>query len=164
MRALDNTRTSSQGECVTQPSRPSVVEGILADFLAGRIRFAEFERQMRPWVAMDLGASTPSMHFRQPIDASIPVRPADLIPVLESYLAGERDEDELARWALVIDTMLEYGPGEGASDEEADRLDPMWEVLARLGLGRLGRITPETVRAHLERLRALEAELSRGVV
>jgi hypothetical protein len=140
------------------------VEEILADFLAGRIRFAEFGRLMRPWVEMDLAGPTPSMRFRQEPDASIRVRPADLYPVLESYLAGKRDEEELTRWARVVDTMLEYGPGEGLSDEEADRLDPMWGVLARLGLGRLGSITPETVRGHLERLRSLEAELARGVV
>jgi len=55
----------------------------------------------------------------------------------------------------------ELGPPHDTSDEDADRLEPIWDVLARLGGPPAPqRVTPESVRAHLVRLRALEAEIA----
>ena len=43
---------------------------------------------------MDLGSPTSTMRHRQPLDVDIRVGPADRYPVLEGYLAGERDAGE----------------------------------------------------------------------
>src|SRR5688500_3620258 len=103
------------------PSHPIVAE-ILRDFLAGVLSFEAFERQMRPYVTMDVGSYVRAIHYRQPIDVSVRVHPRDLYPVIEAYLTGERSAAELSRWAEVLDLMPEYGPGAEVSDAEADRL------------------------------------------
>jgi hypothetical protein len=138
-------------------------EAAMTAFLHGEIRFAEFALRMRHFLDVDFDSPAATIRYRRPLEARVTVGPADLYPVLDSYLAGERDEAELGRWAQALDMMTEFGPAPDASDEEADRLEPMWDVLAQLGGPPfLGRVTPESVRAHLARLRALEAEITPG--
>jgi hypothetical protein len=136
-------------------------EAAMTAFLHGEIRFADFIRRMRHFLEVDFGGPAATIRYRRPLTAHVTTGAADLYPVLESYLAGERDEVELGLWAQVIDMMTEFGPPPDASDEEADRLEPIWDVLAQLaGPPFFERVTPESVRAHLARLRAFEAEIA----
>ena len=129
-------------------------------FLRGQIRFAEFIERMRHFLVVDFDGAPATIRYRRPLEARVTVGPADLYPVLESYLAGDRDETELGRWAQILDMMTEFGPAPDTPDEEADRLEPMWDVLAQLGGPPfLGRVTTDSVRAYTARLRALEVEL-----
>lgn len=133
----------------------------MVGFLHGEIGFAAFLQRMRPFIAVDFEGPTASIRYHRPVEARVVVGPADLYPVLEGYLAGERDGVEVGYWAQILDMMPEFGPGEVATDEEADRLEALWDVLAHLGgPPGLERITPDAVRARVVQLRALEAKLA----
>ena len=143
------------------PMNAAAAEAAMTAFLHGNIRFAEFVQQMRHFLDVNFDGPSAALRYRTPLEAHVTVGPADLYPVLESYLAGERGEAEIGRWAQAIDMMTEFGPAPGASDEEADQLEPMWDVLVQLGGPPfLNRVTPELVRAYLRRLRELETEIT----
>lgn len=136
-------------------------QAAMVAFVHGEIRFDEFVHRMHHFIEVDFGAPSATIRYRRPLAARVTICPADLYPMLQSYLAGECDEEELGCWAQALDMMTEFGPPPDASDEEADRLEPLWDVLAHLGGAPIfGRATPESVRTHLARLRTLEAELA----
>lgn len=142
-----------------------IAETILRDFRDRRITYAEFERQMHPWLEIDLAREGLRIHFRRPLDAHVTIGPGDIRRALAAFTAQEFPENELVLWATMLDVLSEFGPEPGVSDEEADRLDPMWDVLVRIGSPRLfGALTPETVAGYDELLRQLESELSDGAV
>ena len=142
----------------------SAVERTLVDYLAGRVTYAEFVRLMAPHAEIDIGWPSGRVHYRHPLDAQVPLRPADLYPVLEEFVAGGRSALEVSRWVQLIDIMTEYGPGADAPDEEADRLEPMWDVLAELSTRPPEALTLEVARDALARLRRFEVAFARGAV
>jgi len=120
---------------------------------------------MRPWLEMDFQGIGLSIRYRQPIRAQVPVAPRGVRRSLAAYAAGKISEEELGLWASMLDMLTEFGPGSEVSDEEADRLEPMWDVLIRLTDPRIfGAITPETISQFDAKLRQLELELSDGAV
>ena len=142
-----------------------IADAILRDFRDRRITDEEFERQMRPWREIDSRGTGLTIRYRQPIAAQVPVGPSDGRRALAQFAAGELSEPELISWATMLDMLPEFGPGADMSDEEADRLDPMWDVIIRVGSPPIFEaLTPETVRGYDAKLQQLESELSEGAV
>ena len=142
-----------------------IADAILRDFRDRRITYEEFERQMRPWLEIDSRGAGLTIRYRQPIAAQVPVGPSDVRRALAQFAAGELSEPELISWATMLDMLPEFGPGADVSDEEADRLDPMWDVIIRVGSPPIfGALTPETVWDYDAKLQQLESELSEGAV
>lgn len=140
-------------------------EAILEDYLERRITFAEFERQMRPWLDIGPRGAGFGVRFRQPLHAQVPVAPSHVLSALADFAAGTLPEDELVLWATMVDMLTEFGPGAYATDEETDRLEPMWDVIVNLTSPAIfGELTRETVAMYAQRLRDLESELSRRAV
>ena len=140
-------------------------ETILRDFRDRRITYAEFEREMRPWLEIDFAREGLSIRYRQSLGAHVTIAPGDVRRAIAAFTANEFPENEFVRWATMLDVLTEFGPEVGISDEDADRLDPMWDVLVRVGSPRLfGALAPQTVAGYDERLRELESDLSRRAV
>jgi hypothetical protein len=65
----------------------------------------------------------------------------------------------------MVDMITEFGPGPDVSDEDADALEPLWDIVAKVGTPRVfGDLTPDDIRDHISRLEALEVELQRRAV
>ena len=148
-----------------ESSKSPTAEVILRDFRDRRITFAEFERQMRPWLEMDFRGAGMSIRYRQPLRAQVPITPGHVRQALADYAAGKLSEQELNYWASMLDMLTEFGPGPDVSDDDADRLEPMWDVLIRLTDCQIfGALTPEAMSQYDAKLRQLESALSEGAV
>jgi hypothetical protein len=136
------------------------VAGVMQAFVHGEATFEQLETVLRPFVVFDLGGEFSTIHYRQPLTAHVVLDPEQLLPMLRRYLAGHVAAPELSQWAAVLVGMTEFGPDPTWSDEAADALEPMWDVLEQLATPQIFQpITPALVSAFVEQLQQLHREL-----
>ena len=135
----------------------------MRDFVRGNASFNELEVVLRPHASFSLNGNPKGVHFRSPIGSHVTLTPRDLLPQLNRYLAGTVSEADLATWATVLVMLTEFGPDPSWSDEQADQLEPMWDILEQLGTPEIFQpITPELVHEFVARLDDLQKSLTFG--
>jgi hypothetical protein len=131
-------------------------------FVRGEASFEQLEAALRPYAVFDFGSESRTIHYRQALDVHVTLGPGQLLPMLQRYLAGQVSAPELSRWAAVLVGMVEFGADPTWSDDAADALEPMWDVLERLATPQMFQpITPAVVVACAGRLQELEQQLER---
>jgi hypothetical protein len=129
---------------------------MLIAFLHGDVSFAQLEVHLRPTVSFSFRNEAREVRVASEMGIRVPVTPEDLRPMLEKFMAGEVEAEEVSVWASVIMLVPAYEhPGTGRSAEFLwDRLIELsgppyetnvghpeieWIVAARDGLWKSGK-------------------------
>lgn len=90
------------------------------------------------------------------LEGEVFVTPEIIEAMLSKYLAGEIDAELLSDWSLFLTTYDVYVTSGWEDDNQADKYEPMWEVLQQLSTPFIdGLITKERVRDHISELRLI---------
>jgi hypothetical protein len=133
----------------------------LRGFLSGAFDSSEFRERISGHATISGEPGEFRVDIANQFQVNVTVEPADLRPKLEQYLNWKCDDDELARWALLVTMLDSYSNPLGLSDGESDSLmDPMWDLLWDLGDPSLtGDARRDRVRQGVSRLEELQAGL-----
>ena len=146
---------------------PSDQERALRAFLRGESTFPEFENAFAEYLEFfdqAAGHAGSGVNVVQPIAAYVSLSPAELRPVLQSFLKGTTEEKELSRWALVLMMLDSFENPAGITEAEADEImDPLWDLLWRLAF-RSQESSRSIVEAGLVDLTEVESKLASRAV
>lgn len=130
----------------------------LVQFLRGDLPFARLASQLGRKVRFDFKNDSRSVRMRGDLGFTIPVRPADLRPMLLRYVVGTCTADTISTWASVIVHVPAYErPGKTPAAEL------LWELLTALAAPPANvNVTPRNVARLLAKLPSIESELARS--
>ncbi|HJU67290.1 MAG TPA: hypothetical protein VJ650_03510 [Gemmatimonadaceae bacterium] len=139
---------------------------VLRGFLRGDIPFEAFRTRVAEHVQFAFDARVREARFLIPLDVSVVITPADLIPMLRRFLAWECTEEDIETWATVVRMVDAFDVPPDLSETEADDLlDPMWNVLELLSnLTVIKSPARERVEAAVTDLEAAQARLDARAV
>jgi hypothetical protein len=110
---------------------------ILWTFLRGELALDEFQSLVADYVTFKFSARERETSLKAAPPCSVKVRPSDLLPVLNAFLAGSRSAADVSLWASVITTVDVFE----RPDNEA-----VWDGLCALSFSPVAQsVTEETV-------------------